>query len=151
VHRNNILTYNWQDATLHSLFYLETALHFLSGTSTHHQERIQLYLHHLVFVTPLLLPAAIAVWQIPDPVDTVVCARDDGWWYHPKHVEHFPDINKPRNVASCWIYIGIKFHYLIYCRLNSITITTKLKKRTRALLYYACRQVPASKRSKFAS
>ena len=43
---------------LHSLFYLETALHVSSGTSTHHQERKQLYLQHLVFVTPLLLPAA---------------------------------------------------------------------------------------------
>ena len=40
--------------------YLETALHVSGGTSTHHQERIQLYLQHLVFVTPLLLPAAIA-------------------------------------------------------------------------------------------
>jgi hypothetical protein len=20
-----------------------------------------------------------------------VCAPDDGWWYHPKHVEQFPD------------------------------------------------------------
>jgi len=40
--------------------YLETALHVTNGTSTHHQERIQLYLQHLVFVTPLLLPAAIA-------------------------------------------------------------------------------------------
>ena len=30
-------------------------------------------------------------WQIPDAVDTVVCAPDDGWWYHPKHVEEFPD------------------------------------------------------------
>jgi len=39
--------------------YLETALHVSSGTSTHHQERIQLYLHHLVFVIPLLLSAAI--------------------------------------------------------------------------------------------
>jgi hypothetical protein len=39
--------------------YLETALHVLGGTSTHHQERIQLYLQHLVFVTPLLLFAAI--------------------------------------------------------------------------------------------
>jgi hypothetical protein len=38
---------------------LETALHVSRGTSTHHQERIQLYLQHLVFVTPLLLPAAI--------------------------------------------------------------------------------------------
>jgi hypothetical protein len=40
-------------------FYLETAIHISSGTSTHHQERIKLYLQHLVFVTPLLLPAAI--------------------------------------------------------------------------------------------
>jgi hypothetical protein len=39
--------------------YLEIALHVSGVTSTHHQERIQLYLQHLVFVTPLLLPAAI--------------------------------------------------------------------------------------------
>jgi hypothetical protein len=39
--------------------YLETALHVLGGNSTHHQERIQLYLQHLIFVTPLLLSAAI--------------------------------------------------------------------------------------------
>jgi hypothetical protein len=51
--------YIQQDATLHSLFYQETALHVLGGISTHHQERIQLYLQHLVFVTPLLLPAAV--------------------------------------------------------------------------------------------
>jgi hypothetical protein len=57
--------------------YLETALHVSGGTSTHHQERIQLYLLHLVFVTPLLLFAAI-VEQIPDALDTVVCAPDDG-------------------------------------------------------------------------
>jgi hypothetical protein len=59
VHRNNILIYIQQDATLHRLLYLETALHVSGGTSTHHQERKQLYLQHLVFVTPLLLPAAI--------------------------------------------------------------------------------------------
>jgi hypothetical protein len=40
--------------------YLETALHVSGSTSPHHQERIQLYLQHLVFVTPFLLPAAIA-------------------------------------------------------------------------------------------
>jgi len=39
--------------------YLETALHVSGGTSTNHQERIQLYLQHLLFVTPLLLSAAI--------------------------------------------------------------------------------------------
>ena len=54
--------------------YLETVLHVSGGTITHHQERKQLYLQHLVFVTPLLLPAA-----------------DDGWWNHPKHVEQFPN------------------------------------------------------------
>jgi len=59
VHRNNILIYIQQDATLHSLFYMETALHVSGGTITHHQERKQLYLQHLVFVTPLLLSAAV--------------------------------------------------------------------------------------------
>jgi hypothetical protein len=59
VHRNNILIYIQQDANLHSLFYLETVLHVSGGTCTHHQERKQLYLQHLVFVTPLLLSAAI--------------------------------------------------------------------------------------------
>jgi hypothetical protein len=39
--------------------YLETALHVSGGTSTHHQERIQLYIQQLVFVTPLLLSDAI--------------------------------------------------------------------------------------------
>ena len=44
VHRNNILICIQQDATLHSLFYLETAVHVSGGTTTHHQERKQLYL-----------------------------------------------------------------------------------------------------------
>jgi hypothetical protein len=39
--------------------YLENALHVLGGNSTHYQERIQMYLQHLVFVTPLLLSAAV--------------------------------------------------------------------------------------------
>ena len=33
VHRKNILMYVQQDATLHSLFYLEIALHFSGGTT----------------------------------------------------------------------------------------------------------------------
>jgi len=28
---------------------------------------------------------------MPDAVDTVVCAPDDGWKYRPKHVDQFPD------------------------------------------------------------
>jgi hypothetical protein len=59
VHHKNIPIYIQQDATLYNLFYLETALHVSGGTSTHHQERKQLYLCHLVFVNPLLLPAVI--------------------------------------------------------------------------------------------
>ena len=53
----SMLIYIQQGATLHSLFYLETALHVSGGTTAHHQERKHLYLQHLVFVTPLLLPA----------------------------------------------------------------------------------------------
>jgi hypothetical protein len=48
MHRNNVLIYIQQDATLHSLFYLETALHVSGGNITHHQELKQLYLQHLV-------------------------------------------------------------------------------------------------------
>jgi hypothetical protein len=58
VHSKFIPIHIQQDATLECL-YLETALHVSGGNSTHHQERIQLYLEHLVFVTPLLLSDAI--------------------------------------------------------------------------------------------
>jgi hypothetical protein len=46
--------------------YLEIALHVSGGTSTHHQEGIQLYLQHLVSVTPLVLSAAIV--EVLEPV-----------------------------------------------------------------------------------
>jgi len=59
VRRKNIPIHIQQDATLHSLFCLEIALHVSGGTITYHQDRKQLYLQHLVFVTPLLLSAAI--------------------------------------------------------------------------------------------
>jgi hypothetical protein len=81
--------------------HLESAPHVSGGTSTHHQERIQLYLQHLVFVKLLLLPVAVVeelelVW---------VCC---GWLTSATaHSNQFPDINKLCNVASCWIYIGI--------------------------------------------
>ena len=31
------------------------------------------------------------LWLVPDAVDTVICAADDGWRDHPKHVEQFTD------------------------------------------------------------
>ena len=56
----NIFQYMSNKMQLYTVYlYLKTALHVSGVTSTHHQERIQLYLQHLVSVTPLLLPAAI--------------------------------------------------------------------------------------------
>ena len=77
------------------------------------------YLQYLVPVKPLLLPAAKAAGSSNGltrtrSVNTVVCAPDDGWRYHPKNVEQFRDINKLFNVASCWIYIGICYVHLHY-------------------------------------
>jgi hypothetical protein len=103
VHGKSIPIYIQQDATLHSLFisgncstYFEWYLYPSSGALTTISTAFGIC--HTVTVT---------VWQIPDVVDTVVYAPDDGWKYHPKYVEQFPDINKLCRVASCWIYIGI--------------------------------------------
>jgi hypothetical protein len=44
--------------------YLETALHVSGGNFTYHQERIQLYLQHLVFVTRYCyLPLSWKSWN----------------------------------------------------------------------------------------
>jgi len=109
--------------------YLETALHVSDGTSTQHQERIQMYLQHLVFVTPLVLPAAIVeeleigvsvLWVayathstltpvsssstiaagISNGVTNTRCCRYS-CMRSSKHVEQFPGINKLFDVASC--------------------------------------------------
>ena len=58
VHRKNILIYPTR-CNIHSLFYLETTVHISGVTTIHHQEDKRLYLQHLVFVRPLLVPAAI--------------------------------------------------------------------------------------------
>ena len=53
-------------------------------------------------------------WRTLDAVDTVVCAPDDVWKYHPKHVEQFPDISKLCNVASCCIGILLGAQYILH-------------------------------------
>jgi len=58
--------------------YLGTALHVSGGTYTHHHVRKQLYLQDLVFVTPLLLPAAIIFGN---------CSTCFGWYLHPSSGE----------------------------------------------------------------
>jgi hypothetical protein len=56
----NIFQYIFNKMQRYTVYsYLETALHVSGGTCTQHQERILLYLQHLVSVTPLLLSAAI--------------------------------------------------------------------------------------------
>ena len=80
---SSVLVYIQQDATLHSLFHLKTALSVSESTTTHHQERKQLYLQHLVFVTPLLLPAAIAAGSSNSVTNTKCCRYScfRPWWW----------------------------------------------------------------------
>jgi hypothetical protein len=63
---------------------------------------------------------------MPDAVNTVVCAPDDGWKYHPKHLEQFPNINKLCDVASCWIYeyIGILLEAHPILHINRIKVNS---------------------------
>jgi hypothetical protein len=101
--------------------YLDTTLHVSGGTSTHHQERIHLYLQHLVFVTPLLLSAATAADSSNGVTntrcfDTVVYAPDDGWRYHPKHVEQFPD--KINSVTLHLVGYILEFHMKCFRKLS---------------------------------
>ena len=113
-----ILIYIQQDATLHSLFYLETALHVSGGTTTHHQECKQLYLQHLVFATPFLFPAAIASllassqYNLYD-IYLLLCVHcwtpDDGQRNRPKHVELYSK-NKSEKLVHLVGFIIRTYH-----------------------------------------
>jgi hypothetical protein len=116
VHRKYIPTCIQQDATLHILFIsgncstcLEWYFHPSSGAHTtvstafgicHTVTAICHYRGKLGTVLNVLW-VAYATHSTLKPVPTL----DDGWKYHPKHVQQFPDISKLCNVASCWIYI----------------------------------------------
>jgi hypothetical protein len=67
--------------------YLEAVLHVSGGTSTHHQERIQLYLQRLVFVTPLLLSSAIV--EELEPV----------WYATHSTLKPVPNLPRKRQIA----------------------------------------------------
>jgi hypothetical protein len=114
VHRNNILIYIQQVAMLHSLFYLETDLHVSSGTTTHYQERIQLYLQHMVFVRPLLLPAAIASYSYSYSYNKMQCYTDYFIWklLYMFRVVPPPIIRSANNcIYSIW-YLSDRYCYL---------------------------------------
>jgi hypothetical protein len=55
VHSKNILIYILQDATLHSLFYLETALHVSGGTVTARAYKPCFLLSFLIFMTMIII------------------------------------------------------------------------------------------------
>ena len=110
MHCKNIPIYIQQDATLHSLFYLETALHVSGPTSTHHQERKNCiytiwYLSHHYCYLPLSWKSwncssnssKLAAGSSNGVTNTRWCIQlydysmcDYGWRYHLKHVEQFP-------------------------------------------------------------
>jgi len=78
---------------------------------------------------------AVTVSIIPDTVYTVIWAPDDGWWYHPKHVERFTDINKMYIAASCWIIIDT--YYTLHGPLNIKYFSDSKKKHTESALHYS--------------
>jgi hypothetical protein len=41
------------------------------------------------YITNKMHRHTVYLYLKPDAVDTIVCAPDDEWKYHPKHVEQF--------------------------------------------------------------
>jgi hypothetical protein len=106
VHRKNILTYIQQDATLHSLFYLETALRVLGGTFTHHQERKQLYLQHLVLtcicLTARLFRITLVTAQVRDVMPGPLTVTDTCIMYRLKNFDASRNVSLDmRYVSTC--------------------------------------------------
>ena len=97
--------------------FLWNALHVSGGSSAHHQE-LKLYIQHRVLcqtftARSLSLPrqwqVAVKVWQSTRCCIYSFWAPDDGRRNRLKHVEHFTEINKLCNVASCWLHLKIRF------------------------------------------
>ena len=63
----------------------------------------------LVPVQPRLRQVAVQVSLMPDTVDTVLWASDDGWNTTRNMLSSLTDWNKVYSVASCWIIIAILY------------------------------------------
>ena len=79
---------------------------------------------------------------MPNAVDTVTLAPDEGGRYHPQYVERFTGINKLYIDVPCWTIIGIYFtmHGPSNVKLASITSLYYIlikKLSVSYLLYYA--------------
>ena len=62
-----------------------------------------MYIHHRV-----LCQTFTATCHCRGRDETIVPSLDDGRRKRLKHVEHFTEINKLRNVASCWLHLKIR-------------------------------------------
>ena len=110
------------------------------------------YLSDRYCYLPLKRQVAVTVWQIPDAVHTVVFAPDDGWRYHLKHVEQFPDINKLSKLHLVgYIYWNIfamhgpmklKFLFLIFHQCSRFILWFSDEFWVRSLFLYFCHSPP---------
>jgi len=77
--------------------------------------------------TPLLLPAAIAAGSSNGVTNTRCCryrCMCSLWWVEapPETCTAVSRYNKPCNVASCWIYMGIIFYQLCFINRTVISV-----------------------------
>ena len=110
------------------LLFRRFTLHVSGVNYTHYQEYTKLWLQPPVLVifcvqlppsnmAKLAWPrwreaAAHKIWPVPEAVVTVLCTPDDGFCWHPKHVEWTCRIiNRLLCVASRWTNIGIDQRY----------------------------------------
>jgi len=67
-----------------------------------------------------------------------VCAPDDGWRYHPKHVEQFPDINMIYLLTAIGLSPGGIYTQTIH---RTTQITTEQHKKL--LIWKSAGRVPS--------
>ena len=67
-------------------------------------------------ISPTTATGSNNVWLVPDAVDRVICAPDDGWGNHPKHVEQI--------LVFCWTCISI-YLFLYIKQLDALNFYNK--------------------------
>jgi hypothetical protein len=104
---------NQQDATFLNLFIY---FHPSPGAQTLHIAssicqtlRLTAARRNFSSIPTMIAAVSCKVWQIPEAICTV-WAPDDGRRNRLKNVQHFIEINKLRNVASCWLHFGNILH-----------------------------------------
>ena len=73
-------------------------------------------------VPPPIIRSTKLYTTIPLMLHVQFCTPDDGRRNRLKHMEHFVQINKSRNVASCWLYFGNNFISVIGFKKCSFTM-----------------------------